>query len=53
LADQARRFDKIAAYHSAPAMLVAGVIFAVLGAGLYELVAAGFARLLPPGSVEE
>lgn len=53
LADQGSRFDKIAGYHSTPAMLVAGIILAVATLGLYELVAAGFTRLLPPSTVEE
>ncbi|HEY4211647.1 MAG TPA: hypothetical protein VGM84_09225 [Steroidobacteraceae bacterium] len=53
LADQGARFDKFAAYHSTPAMVVAGLILAALAVGLYEIVAAGFTKLVPPNQVEE
>jgi hypothetical protein len=53
LADQAQRFDKFAAYHSAPVMLVAGVILAAGTFGLYELIAAGITRIVPPSTAEE
>jgi len=53
LADQAHRFDRIATYHSAPATLVAGIILVGVAVGLYELVAAGITRILPPSAVEE
>jgi hypothetical protein len=53
LADQGHKFDRIAAYHSAPAMLVAGIILAVVTFGLYELIAAGISSILPPSTVEE
>jgi hypothetical protein len=53
LADQGRHFDRIAGYHSAPAMLVAGIILVAVAAGLYELIAAGITSILPPSTVEE
>jgi hypothetical protein len=53
LADQGARFDKFAAYHSAPAMLVAGVILVAVAAGIYELLAAGITKIVPPNQVEE
>jgi hypothetical protein len=53
LADQAHKFDRIAAYHSAPAMLVAGIILVAVAVGLYELIAAGITNILPPNTVEE
>ncbi len=53
LADQGHRFDKFAAYHSAAAMLVAGIIFAAVAVGLYELIAAGITKVVPPSTVEE
>jgi hypothetical protein len=34
-------------------MLIAGVIIAAIAVGLYEVIAAGFTRLLPPSTVEE
>ncbi len=53
LAAQNHWFDKVAQYHSASTTLVAGVILAAIAVGLYELVAAGIANMLPPSSVEE
>ena len=53
LADQGARFDKFAAFHSAPSMLVAGVILAAIAVGVYELVAAGITKVVPPSTVEE
>ena len=47
------RFDRIAMYHSAGTMFIAGVILAAIAAGLYELIAAGIMTVLPPGTVEE
>ena len=52
LADQGHRFDRIAAYHSAPTMLVAGVILVAVAAALYEVIAAGITSILPPRRVE-
>jgi len=34
-------------------MLMAGVILAVIAVGLYELIAAGFARMAGPSTAEE
>jgi hypothetical protein len=34
-------------------MLIAGVILALIGVGLYELLAAGFTKILPTVAVEE
>jgi hypothetical protein len=53
LADQGARFDKFVALHSAPSMVVAGVILVAVAAGLYELVAAGITKIVPPNTVEE
>jgi len=53
LADQGHRFDKFASYHSAPAMLAAGIILVAVAAGLYELIAAGITKVVPPSTVEE
>jgi hypothetical protein len=53
LADQGHKFDRIASYHSAPAMLVAGIILVAVAVGLYELIAAGITSILPASTVEE
>ena len=53
LATQGRRFDFIAAHNSSVTMLIVGTVLAVAGYGLYELIAAGFTRLIPPSQVEE
>jgi hypothetical protein len=53
LADQAHRFDRIAGFHSAAAMLVAGIILVAVAVGLYELIAVGIATILPASTVEE
>ena len=53
LATQERRFDRVAAHHSGPAGVIAGLILAALAFGMYELVAAGFTRLIPPSEIEE
>ena len=53
MAVQSQRFERITQYHSFVSMLVAGVIVATIAVGLYELIAAGFARMLPPSTVEE
>ena len=50
---QARWFDKVSGYHATGTMLIAGVIVAAVAVGLYELVAAGFTRLIPPSEIEE
>src|ERR1035441_9334288 len=53
LADQGRRFDNFAAVHSAPAMFIAGIILVAISVGLYELIAAGFTKIIPPSTAEE
>jgi hypothetical protein len=53
LADQGQHFDKIMQYHSTLTMLIAGVILAVIAVGLYELVTAAIAHVLPVGTAEE
>jgi hypothetical protein len=53
LADQGSRFDKFAAYHPTGTMLIAGIILVAVAAGLYELVAAGITKVVPPSTVEE
>jgi hypothetical protein len=53
LAEQGHRFDKIIEYHTVPTMLIAGVILAAITFGLYEVIAAGITRVLPPSTVEE
>ena len=53
LADQGKRFDSIVTHNSTPIMLVVGVILAALGYGVYELIAAGFTRIIPPAEIEE
>jgi hypothetical protein len=46
-----RSFDRMANHSSAP--ILAGIILAILAYGLYELIAAGFTRLIPPSEAEE
>ena len=53
LAVQNHHFDRVAQYHSSPAMLVAGIILAGVTFGLYELIAAGVTKILPPTTAEE
>ena len=53
LAGQGRNFDRTAQYHSAATMLIAGVILAAIAVGLYEVIAAGFTKAIPPTQVEE
>ena len=53
LAAQNHRFDRVAQYHSAPAMLVAGIIIAAIAVGLYELIAAGFTKMAGPSTAAE
>jgi hypothetical protein len=53
MAVQSRRFERITQYHATGTMLIAGVIIAAIAVGLYEVIAAGFTRLLPPSTVEE
>jgi len=53
LTAQGRWFDNVSAYHSSATMLIAGIILAAIAFGLYELIAAGFTRLIPPSEMEE
>ena len=53
LAEQSQYFDRIVKLHSASFTLIAGIILAVVAVGLYEMIAGGIARLLPPSTVEE
>ena len=53
LASQGQHFDKIAQYHPLGTMLIAGIILIGMALGLYELVAAAIAKILPPSTVEE
>ena len=53
LVDQGRFFDKVAQYHSALTMLIAGVILAAIVFGLYEGIAFVFSKLIRPVEVEE
>jgi hypothetical protein len=53
LADRSHHFDRVAQYHGAAAMLVAGIILAAIAVGLYELIAAGITSILPPSTAEE
>ena len=50
---QSRWFDKVSNYHAGGTMIVAGVIVAAIAVGLYELIAAGFTRLIPPSQIED
>ncbi len=53
LAQQGQTYDRFAAYHSSATMLIAGIIVVAIAVGLYELIAAGFTRLVPPSEMEE
>ena len=53
LVDQGKFFDKVAQYHSAVTMLIAGVILAAVVFGLYEVMAAVFGKFIRPVEVEE
>ena len=53
LADQSLRFDKFTQYHTVATMLMAGIIVSAIVLGLYELIAAGITKVLPPSTVEE
>jgi hypothetical protein len=53
LADQSQYFDKITQMHSLGFMLIAGVILAIVAVGLYELIAAGFTKMVGPSTAEE
>jgi hypothetical protein len=53
LAGESHYFDRITQTHSLGAMLIAGVIIAAIAVGLYEVIAAGFTKAIPPIQVEE
>jgi hypothetical protein len=53
LTDQSQKFDKFIQYHSMGTMLIACLILAAIVFGLYELLAAGITKILPPSTVEE
>jgi hypothetical protein len=53
LAQQSQYFDRITGVHSVVFMLIAGVILAAIAVGLYEVIAAGFTKAIPPIQVEE
>jgi hypothetical protein len=53
LADQGARYDKFAAYHPAGTMLIAGIILMVISVGVYELLALGITKIIPPSTSEE
>ncbi|HXE07946.1 MAG TPA: hypothetical protein VN612_08625 [Acidobacteriaceae bacterium] len=53
LAAESQWFDNVSRYHSSMTMIIAGIILAVLAYGVYEIIAAGFTRLIPPSEVEE
>jgi hypothetical protein len=53
LAVQSQHFDRVAQVHSAPSMVVAGIILAGATFGLYELIVVGITKILPPATVVE
>ena len=53
LAQQGQYFDRITQLHSMGIMLIAGVILAAIAVGLYELIAAGFTKMVGPSTAEE
>jgi hypothetical protein len=53
LAVQNQHFDRVSQIHSAPAMLIAGIILAGATFGLYELIVVGITKILPPSTVVE
>ena len=53
LADQATRSTSLRPTTRTTTMLIAGIILVALGVGLYELIAAGITRMLPPSTIEE
>jgi hypothetical protein len=53
LADESHYFDRITQTHGLFFMLIAGVILAVIAVGLYEVIAAGFTKMVGPSTVEE
>jgi hypothetical protein len=53
LASESHYFDRITQTHSLGLMLIAGVILAAIAIVLYEVIAAGFTKMIPPSQVEE
>ena len=53
LAQQIHYFDRITQTHSLGVMLVAGVILAAIAVGLYEVIAAGFTKMVGPSTAAE
>ena len=53
LADESHYFDRITQTHGLFFMLIAGVILAVIAVGLYEVIAAGFTKMVGPSTAEE
>jgi hypothetical protein len=53
LADESHYFDRITQTHSLGVMLVAGVILAAIAVGLYEVIAAGFTKMVGPSTAAE
>ena len=53
LADESHYFDRITQTHSLGVMLIAGVILAAIAVGLYEVIAAGFTKMVGPRTAEE
>ena len=53
LADESHYFDRITQTHSLGVMLIAGVILAAIAVGLYEVIAAGFTKVVGPSAAEE
>jgi len=53
LAEQSHYFDRITQLHSTVLTIVAGIIICAVGAGLYELIAAGITSALPASTLEE
>ncbi len=53
MAVQSRRFERTMEYHSALGTMIAGMLLAAVAVGLYEFIAAGFTRILPPRTAEE
>ena len=49
-----RTFDRLAANHAGSlGTIVAGLVLSIAGYGLYEMIAAGFTRLMSPSEAEE
>jgi hypothetical protein len=53
LAFQSEHFQRLAQYHSLPHILIAWVLLVTIAVVVYEMIAAGFTRLLPVSTIEE